>query len=420
MLYNIYDRIIINNQVDITITNYSNVNIESDIEKLTDRCTITVPIKNLVLGKDPNTKNLRLLQNNSEEQFNITIGNKVTVYFNYYKDTQQLQTIIDDKEYLKSIFIGYVSTFNYNEDSIDIVCEDSNWLFKQKRLKNSWTITNKDGKQTTPKLLDVIKYIKDNTPNTSDVNLNRVQDIEIGKFRVNDPSTGAEIFNKLKDEYSIHIYFTNEWDEATNKMIVYLNAGLKYRLENTDFQTKAIYQYPYNDLYYPIISKSLVFNTFNKERDLAVIGTSYIQNKDESYKYATKDGIKGTIETLDKKDKTVGENQLLKEIEDRPTRIELNIPNLTISPFSATNEYSGSLAEMVNRTWLNFPTEGYEGSFETFVKPIIRIGDIIDIRIADGLTENPASELHYVDEVSISLSANTGLIQTITLGTKIS
>jgi len=445
MLYNIYSKIIITNQIDLELENYSSVLINSDIESLTSTCTINIPNKNVVLGKN-NLGYPMLLQNSPSDstngQLNIVVGNKISVFFDYYANATQLNEIESDKKN----FIGYISRFEYNEDTIDIVCEDANWLFKHTRLKNSWgfDVVNDTKEQesgavkTRTKLKTVIEFIVFNTDSiqydTSFIDLSRVQDIDIGKFRVNDPSTGAEIFEMLKEEYKLYLYFTSEW--ITDKMITYLNAGLKYRLDNADLTSKAIYSYPYNEMKYPVISKNITFNTFNKVKDLAVIGTSKQSNSDESVVIGTLDGkivIKKPLENKDKttkKIKTEKPSQAEKEadakldaIQDRSTRIELNLPDMYVIE-SKTEKYSdgspklsGTLVDYVLSTWNNFPISGFEGSFETFLKPQIYIGETVDFWYDTGLQF--VGEQHYIDAIQISLNASSGLSQEIKLGNKI-
>jgi len=451
MLYNIYDKIeLINNYgYNFKLQNYSQLVINSDIETLTDTCIITIPNKNVIL-----TKNYIIPKSNvnSAEDFylRITVGSKIEVYLDYYANNDQLKEIesITDsiKEDAKKVFIGYVARFDIGEDSIDIVCEDANYLFKHKRLKNSWdykaiditknTISNYNGPVLSDNtiinrkvmLLDIIQWIVWNSDSverdTSFINL-RVPEIEIGQFIIKDSSTGAEIFNTLKEDYKLFIYFTIEWNEEAGRMLTYLNAGLKYNISNVTLTSKATYHYPYNIKYYPIIESNLEIDTFDKSKDLSVIGSSKQYVNDTSIILGTLDGI-NVVEDISKlkqptsTDKFVS-NELkeayklqvknnsvpLKSIENRPTRIELNLPNLS----------KEELKKYVLSTWNNYPTAGYKGEFTTFLKPIIRIGDIITVKIENSL--EVITEEHYVDSVNITLDANSGLTQIITLGLKL-
>lgn len=448
MLYNIYSKIIITNQVDLELENYSSVLINQDIEDLTASCTISIPNKNVTLGKNESGKQMLLqlsINDTTASQINIVIGNKISVFFDYYANKIQLNEIKNNTTYEKKNFMGYISRFEYNEDTINIVCEDANWLFKHTRLKNSWGFDiEQDTKnlnnpeisavKTRPNLKEIIEYIIFNTDSvaldTSFINTSRIQDIELGKFRISDPSTGAEIFNMLKDDYKLYIYFTSEWDDSFKKMITYINAGLKYSLNKADITSKAIYSYTYVNTKYPVISQNITFNTFDKAKELAVIGVSKQSNSDESITIGTGDGIKVISKPITKKNKdktttpTLAEKQAdaaLDKIEDKPTRIELNIPDLYIiedGKYSdATTKYKGTLVDYVLNTWNNFPESGFEGSFETFLKPQIYVGETIDFWYYNGL--NFVGEQHYVDGVTISLNASTGLAQEIKLGNKI-
>lgn len=152
----------------ITIGEYvfrhvNSISIQSDMNNITDTCTIKLPNVKGMLEKK------------------IKPGQFVTVSLGY-----------DDN--LIQEFTGYVSTIS-PKIPLEIICEDQMWLLKQKTVLKEWD---------SIKLKDVLKYlVPDAKIECPDITL---APLRLGKTA---PVSIAKALQELKDEYGLVVYFRN-------------------------------------------------------------------------------------------------------------------------------------------------------------------------------------------------------------------
>jgi hypothetical protein len=163
---------------DYAYSGVVNCSIESSYDTLTDTCTITFPRK--VSWNDSKITDL------------IKRGDKIKVYLGY-----------NDENTL--VFIGYIKNIKASIP-IEITCEDSMYLLKQKSYTESYeTVT----------LKDLLQNVCGDIPfETIDFTFNNLR---ITK------ATPAEIFDSLNSDYGLPFYFVGEK----------LYAGLNIWPENT-------------------------------------------------------------------------------------------------------------------------------------------------------------------------------------------
>ena len=201
------------------IIGVTSINIESDVDTLTDNCIITVPQKYSIIKN----KNLYYFNN---KKSTISIGNSIKVYLGYNNDNNL-------------IFDGFIESFNKENNKININCEDYMYKIKNdKRVQRSYkSITLDDMLFTTDKTIQSI--LTNSTPEKG-----TIVDFTFSKFRVANPLNPAEILNIIKEHYGFYVFFRD------NK----LYAGLKYPLSGSNTHT---FYYPYNTAGNPIINNDL-------------------------------------------------------------------------------------------------------------------------------------------------------------------
>lgn len=169
------------------------VEINQEINTLTDTCRITVPRKiewdgkKIALGDEPILKR----------------GDKVVVKLGY-------------DEVFKTRFIGYIKDIKAGVP-VTIDCEDSMYLLK----KGSLTLSYKSVSLQT--------LIRDIVPAGVDYKVIGDKEVFIGQWRITKASP-AKILEELKSKFKIYSYFRNITDGVLTKPV--LHVGLAYWLDH--------------------------------------------------------------------------------------------------------------------------------------------------------------------------------------------
>jgi hypothetical protein len=288
MLYRLTNRITIGN---LQMNFCHEITVVSSWESLTDTATIVIP-KSITVDKKP-------IVEGADSVFNI--GDKVTIEagYNYEHDT---------------IFTGYVTNVK-TKFPLEITCEDSMWLFKQKSYKKTFRTV------TVKQLVDyLMASLGENFPIVySDAN------VQLGKFRINN-ATGAQVLEELRKKYGIYSFFRE------GKMYV----GFVYTHSGTDYRKRIPLQFTPN-----IIEDDLLFHDAQNQR-VKVKATSILADNKQL-----------TVEVGD------GDGRVIE-------RFYYNLGKADLE----------KMAKNVLATW---KVSGLEGSLETFGKPMIRQGDAIEL-----------------------------------------
>lgn len=376
MLYNIYHRITING--DVKMETFNSLMINNDINELTDTCNITFPYTNFSL-----TAKKLLMKTDAATDIEITKGDTIKVELAHYQTPSELLALQQNPN-LSIIFDGYIKGFSVDKDLATMNCEDAMYLFKQKKINFSY------GQKLTS--VDLFIALLDEYGLTSTFSLDNIQDISLGKLNTRGYETAAEVFQRLRDDYKYFTYFKI----VDNQPVLYF--GLKYPLTETSDIIEHKFSYPYDNQYYTIVQNGLNYETFDKENELIVIGV-YIDNvTNKNTKLAT---INGTS-TIEDNGKIEQESKL------REIKSEINMHTTdTIA-----------LGDLVKQSWLNHPESGFEGTFTTFGTPLVRHGEIVNLKIEDGFGDF-IYESYYVDSVVSKITPNAGFIADINIGSKI-
>jgi hypothetical protein len=194
------------------------VEINQDIETLTDTCRITIPRrlewdgKKIAIDDDP------ILQR----------GDKVIVKLGY-----------DGK--LKTRFIGYVKDIKAGVP-VTIECEDSMYLLKKELITKSY------------KSVTVRQLIEDIIPKGIEKVVYGDNEINIGQWRISKASI-ANVLDELKSKYNIYSYFRNITESGVTKPILYIGWGWW-----TDHRKEEIFEFSWN-----IIDSDL---TYKRKEDI--------------------------------------------------------------------------------------------------------------------------------------------------------
>ncbi len=146
----------------------TDVAIESSWKDLTDTCTLRIPRKVLVLGR-------QLLPDV------VQVGDRVEVRYGY--DGQ-----------LRTEFTGYVVGVKTGPPA-EIQCEDDMWLLKRKPMTQSWRSVT---------LQALLEYVRAQHGLSFPIQVLGATDL--GKFTISQ-ATGAQVLDALRKDYSIRCFF---------------------------------------------------------------------------------------------------------------------------------------------------------------------------------------------------------------------
>jgi len=468
-----------------SIVGFNSIAIDSDIDNLTDTCRILIPLKNMgVIGGNT----LEYCSPSNNQTTEIKVGYKINIELLFY--TTEEEGIELKKNWHPKVFVGYIKGFNKLGDNIEIVCEDSMYLFKQIKLKYSLPFTSKyqlfqigaaedaikkaevkikgleagDSslaveKQIIKQLKIVIenKAIKEaldsvvfsNNSLTVLINdiigrsaipagsfLSQYRDntvLDLGRFRTAEYVTGAEILQKLKDDYGFSTYFKNTVVTSvrngitTIESVPVLYSGLKYPIAGDTKSKTFNFIYPYDAIssyegpqlknnlvtynFSPIISSNLDYEKFDKSVELITFGSSINKKTNVRTVIATIDGIEIKERVISGNTDNDISDFLSEEVAKRSVRVDINIDNIDIT----------TLKQIVLTNWNNYKDIGFSGSFTTFGEPMVSVGDKVRLLIDNGIgnIKDLVLETYFVDRVITRVTENYGFTQEITIGTKI-
>jgi len=376
MLYNIYSHIVINDSV--VLNTFNSLMINNSINELTSTATITIPYHNISL-----TAKELIMKSDSADDLAIKKGDSINISLNYYTN-QFGKDGLDADINRNSVFIGYIKSFSVEKDLILINIEDTMFNFKLKKMVFS-TSKDNNAKEFFQYIIDFYDQFDLNTDNVADTNL--------GKLKSDGYVTAAEVFQKLKKDYKLFTYI-NLIDNVPT-----LFFGLKYPLDATFIsQTPFNFAYPYDSSRYVITENALSYQTFDKKGELIIVG-EYINNITNK---------KVQIATIDGENVITDKKIIDSKVEKRNIRQDIKMPTSDVD----------TLTELILQSWNNHPESSFTGSFKTLGMPLIRPGNIVDLKIDDGFKQYIV-EQYYVDAVTISITPNQGFIQEITIGAKI-
>jgi len=250
------------------IYHVNSIEIDHNINNLTDTCQIKLP------KKDSNLENNDLFYEYALNHF-IEIGDKIKVELGY-------------NEY-KTVFEGYIKRFDLVNDGVILVCDDSMYLLKKaNRSLHSWN--------DNPTLRSVIEEITNGL-----VTLDNILTFSFDKLRVKDLLSPAEIIQMISEQYNFFSYFRDNS----------LNVGFKYptNIDSKNYE----FAYPHEIDRNPIIVNNLQRQYINEEQ-LVIIGKSVQPSNEVITAYVDIDNLDGIISN---------------DIPEKDTKIELNIPGLS-------------------------------------------------------------------------------------------
>jgi len=336
------------------------MNIEYDLNNLTDTCNIKIPRKNAII--DIIKSEVSLYYETSLNK-KVNIGSKVEIKYGYNITNFKVEP---------TKFYGYLSDIKYEDTFITLYIEDSMYLLKKgKRIQKTWAFTT---------LSDLINDITIN--NDIPIKIGNITNFEFNNLRVKDLISPSEILQMLKDEYSFYFYFIGDL----------LYGGYKY-LDNT---TSYNFEYPYNKNAYPIISKD-IDNSIPEILNSRVIITSTQTDNSVISVYIDSDNIDSYPEIDDYTD----------DIPEKDNTVEIKKPGMSRI----------ACGKMAYNRFLQFSNNSLNGSFTTFGKPFIKVSDIINIKLGYLNIEDDA--IMFIDSINIKYADGNGNRQEIVFGSQI-
>ena len=265
------------------------VEMDSSWENLTDTAKITIPRKLNFEGQPIAIGENALLKR----------GMSIKIEIGYDND-------------LKTVFTGFISRVNVAVPMV-IECEDRMYLLK----KN--TLANKSYESVS--LSTLLKYI---IPSTIDYDLDGFEYTNLGKVRISNNATTAQVLTMLRKNYDIYSFFRND--------ILYVGVAYHQKLQKT--------------------------KTFGFEQNI-------IDDKNLEWKDALDEPIKvkGTF------------------IKSDNTKLEYTFPSTDTEgqqiTFTMPGESQADLEAKVKRKYDSEQYTGYRGSFTTFGEPFTNHGDLV-------------------------------------------
>lgn len=307
----------------------SHVEVATSMKTITDTAKLTLP------------RNLKFHDRNLLDY--IKRGDKITIDLGY------------EDSGLQTVFKGYITNVSTGRP-ITIECEDEAWMLKQKTVKNLYY-----------EKFSLKAFISEHLPEITD---KTIADIELGELRINGEVTVAKVFEYLRKNYGINLFFKNGTLQ-----------GLMQFSEISDSKT-VTFTYGRN-----IITDNLKY-TLAEDVKIAVIA-----------KCITKENkILSVTEPADAKDKG-------SEYEMRTF-------------FFPDAHDESQLREYAKQKIKDFKVDKMEGTITAFGIPFVRCGDVVLIK--DELHPERDGKKFNVDAVTYSFGTQSnGYRQKINLGTEI-
>lgn len=230
---------------DFVFHSVSEVEITKSTEELSDTAVITMPSKFKI-------------RHNGEEKLvenAIKVGDKVSIKLGY------------EEKYEGVEFTGFVVAIG-SKIPLEIKCEDAMWLLRRKNITHAYN------SGTT--LKEVLKKVVEGT----DVELSdKIPSMKIDKLVIR-MANGAQVLQKLKDDFALSIYLDNEGK---------LYAGLE---QMNNIGKQVVY-----DLNYNLVENNLEYKSADQKK--LKIKYTYIDNKNrkKSIEVGDKDGELRTFHT---------------------------------------------------------------------------------------------------------------------------
>jgi len=400
MVYNLVTRIAFYNSfagvfsiTPVYLDKVINMEISYSINSLTNTATITIPRKSaIVISNIDGGKNLGMYYytDNNYSKNRIIIGAKVEIKYDY-------NTLSDVK------FYGFLTDIKIEENYITLTIEDSMYqLKKSKRIQKTYSSNTLSyivcDIINTSLLKSVVTLTEDDKTNIElintsldglfSLNYDSTFTFNYTELRVKDLLTPSEIFNMLAEEYGMFFYFIDK--------VLYF--GKKYKDTPKTFG----FMYPYNKTSQlnPIITKEIDTRNSDLETSIVLV-SSYTTDVIKNNVYAIWDSITSTVDV-----KEYGEGKTIVDYPEKDNTIELKIPNLSLSECK-------TLAE---NTFNNIDNNSIAGSFTTFGKPYMKLGDKIRLTLSD-LNQSYTYDI-LIDGIDVVYGEN-GFKQTITLGNQL-
>lgn len=364
----------------VILKKINSISINYDISNLTDSCIISFVKKDVVI------KDNTLIYNS----FVIKEGDRVDILFDLQFNVK-IYTEIETNH-----FTGYIRSIVVEGNNVIITVDDSMWLLKQDYINIS---------VLSSELHSLINasFLKAGIAPLFDGDFEESFDaIELSNFKTNGFKTIAGMLDLIKSDYGLSFYFVNIDNKPT------LRAGLKYPITDDSWAKKYHFAFPYNEGKYGVIEHNLDNFKIDKTRDLVVVGIA-VQNdakaRKVAYGYYDKDTPEFFYPKRTKKKSTIPYSKVsLQEVlKSKKFKDELKFPGLNYP----------ALKDLVKNKFDNTQSSGLKGSFTTFAKPVLRVGDIITMQLDD---EN--LDEYYVDKVDIIIDSST-FSQIITIGNKV-
>ena len=244
-------------------------------------------------------------------------------------------------------FNGYVKRINHKQP-LELELEDELYLFRKLNLKKSFKKND---------VKDIIHYLVDECYAKFGIRFevyNNIPNITITNFIINGAS-GTSVLQELSDKYFLHTYLT----EIGGKRVLY--CGLKYAVSNKQIKY--------------VLNKNTI----------TIDDLKFSTAGDETYKVKLK---------MFKRDGTFFE----KEFGDKNGK--------SLDPVTVNGDFSATNLELMAKAHLQaYSLGGYKGSFKTFMKPRVLVGDTA--AITDPQFANRKGS-YYVGTVTINFGTGGG------------
>ena len=311
---------------DFIFHSVSEVEITKSTEELSDTAVITMPSK------------FKIRHNGEEKQVEnaIKVGDKVEIKLGY------------EERYEGVEFVGYVTAIG-SKIPLEIKCEDAMWALRRKNITHAYN------NGTT--LKEVLKKVVEGT----DVELSdKIPSMKIDKLVIR-MANGAQVLQKLKDDFALSIYLDNEGK---------LYAGLE---QMNNIGKQVIY-----DLNYNLVENNLEYKSADQKK--LKIKYTYIDNKNrkKSIEVGDKDGELRTFHTS--------------VISDEK-----------------------KLEEMAQAELKKLKYDGFEGSVKSFLIPYAEHGMAAVIQDS----EHPAREGKYFIKKVVTTYGSSGARRDVTISNKL-
>lgn len=447
--------------VAIQLDKYLSIQVNDDVDTLTNTATIVIPLKNTYFAKGE-----LILENDNNQIYSI--NSKDNPYINIFAGYDNM---------LNEIFKGYIVDIEYVDNGIALHCEDEMSVLKRSKfLKNSFssklkknTIRKNSTDFTNHKftLAHLLLWMFEQEGLDTNYDI-YCANLALGNLRIQEKLSPAEILEEIKNKYGIYVYFKYEYlagkNGSLNRTTPRLYVGWKYwggrsGIKVTDYlfdteigsTTKdggsirtftdfsevkvddltklhkfADKMYPeIEGLYNRIVDDKLVWVKTDKDK-LSVIGISNGTNNPPLVSLYPPDD--NTLKKLQLKYK--GDNNTTKEeresekdsLDDftiisanNPNTIKIAIPSLDLP----------TLNSLVKETYDNYEDSSFTGQVITFgsypLSTLVSIGDIIVISIDNSYSNNAKitnEYSYYVDKVTRIINPKDGYRQVITLGNR--